>query len=88
MNAILQTIAEGMAQNAIRCLEIQKELQDASENGPWRYPSSEIADMWIELTERMEDAKRRVSAINATYDPSVATAIFTEMFSIVCDGVT
>jgi len=66
MNAILQTIAEGMAEDSIRCLTIQEQLQDASENGPWRYSPDEITVMWTELTERMQDVHRRISAINAT----------------------
>ena len=88
MNALLQVIAENMARDSLRWMDIQKQLQDASENGPWMLLPDEVADLWGEMTRLDGELRRRVSAINVSYDPSVARAILDEVYSIVYDGVT
>ncbi len=88
LNQMLQTICKSMADDELRCYAIQNTLRDASENGPWRYSPEDVAEMWVELTGLAEDLQRRAGAIKSVYDPTVARAIFEEMYSIVYDGVT
>ncbi|MBA3569182.1 MAG: hypothetical protein H0W28_07515 [Pyrinomonadaceae bacterium] len=88
LNLMLQTIAKNMADDWLRCLDIQDDIRSAYENGPWRYSSEEVAEMWVELTERSEDLKLRTAALKAVYDPSVAMAVFGEVADLVIIEMT
>ncbi len=88
LNQMLQTIAKSIAEDELRCYSIQTKLREASELGPWRYSTDEVSEMWDELTDRHQDLLRRGVAIRTVYDPTVARAIFEEVYSLIYDGVT